>query len=393
MSFVTTRSTSFYLNNRQFLINGVNYFGAINIASSKQRLINDLKFLVSNNINSIRIMASSQGPDTEPFRITPSLEHSPYSFNPQLLFNLDLVLNECLKLNIKVILVLQNFWHWSGGFCQYLSDATATAIPYPTRDIKTWPEFEKYAKLFYTNTECNKRFKNLINQLITRTNSINGIKYVDDVSIFAWELCNEPRDVPIEWIKDTVEYIKTLDSNHLVCLGVEGLELNEEIFKDQHLHVDFTTGHCWVENWGHYNSDDGSRLNFDKAVEFAIDFTRKLIGFSKQLDKPFIMEEFGMARDGWKGSKYLMSTPTMNRDEYFEIIFKLLIECKREIGVGSGWMIWSFAGQGRVEDGGIIGDPPHEPRGWYSIYDDDKSTWKVVNECASQLLELGNIES
>jgi len=64
---------------------------------------------------------------------------------------------------------------------------------------------------------------------LNRTNTITGIKYKDDPTIFAWELANEPRarsdtstTVLNNWIGEMSAYVKSIDSKHLVTSGVDG---------------------------------------------------------------------------------------------------------------------------------------------------------------------------
>lgn len=48
-----------------------------------------------------------------------------------------------------------------------------------------------------------------------------------------------------------------------------------------------------------------------------------------------------------------------------------------------GMMIWAWAGAGRPLDAGLrrVGDPPHEPPGWYSVFDSDASTLELLKGC------------
>jgi mannan endo-1,4-beta-mannosidase len=37
----------------------------------------------------------------------------------------------------------------------------------------------------------------------------------------------------------------------------------------------------------------------------------------------------------------------------------------------------------------FIGDPPHEAQGWYSVYDTDSTTIKIIKEYASKIGSIG----
>jgi len=96
----------------------------------------------------------------------------------------------------------------------------------------------KYHDDFYTNKEIRNAFKRYIKTVITRINRHTNIRYRDDPTIFSWQLANEPRcgngpsglpqsgkctpEVITEWADDISSYIKELDPNHLVSVGVEG---------------------------------------------------------------------------------------------------------------------------------------------------------------------------
>lgn len=247
---ISTNGTRFIKNNQVFKIVGSNYWQAINVAAQNPaKFKRELQFLKSQQINAIRIMAGSEGPDTEPYRMLPSLQPSPGVYNQEILKGLDIVLDECRKLDIVVIMVLSNFWHWSGGFAQYLAWSRGTSIKYPTRDPATWPEFEQNTAKFYGDAKCNQMYRDHIKFIMTRVNSVNNLPYAKDTTIFGWEIANEPRESRFEWIDSTCAFIKSHSPHQLVTVGVEGVEQDRDIFLNQHQskHVDFTTGHCWVE--------------------------------------------------------------------------------------------------------------------------------------------------
>lgn len=46
---------------------------------------------------------------------------------------------------------------------------------------------------FFTDPDVKKLFKNHIDTMVNRRNTINNRLYKDDPTIFAWDLMNEPR--------------------------------------------------------------------------------------------------------------------------------------------------------------------------------------------------------
>ena len=81
-------------------------------------------------------MAASEGPNTEPYRMVPALMVSPGDYDESVLDGLDFFLAEVGKREMKAVMVLNNYWQWSGGMGQYVSWSEGTSIPY--RERPTW---------------------------------------------------------------------------------------------------------------------------------------------------------------------------------------------------------------------------------------------------------------
>ena len=81
---------------------------------------------------------------------------------------------------------------------------------------------------FFSSPACRQLYRNYATTLLSRVNTITGVPYRDDPTIFAWELINEPR-VPQDWSGDTLQswiaevsaHIKSIDPAHLLTTGVE----------------------------------------------------------------------------------------------------------------------------------------------------------------------------
>jgi mannan endo-1,4-beta-mannosidase len=56
---------------------------------------------------------------------------SPGVYDDNLFEGLDFLLSEMAKRDMKAVVVLSNYWTWSGGFAQYLKWAGYGDIPYP----------------------------------------------------------------------------------------------------------------------------------------------------------------------------------------------------------------------------------------------------------------------
>ncbi len=71
---------------------------------------------------------------------------------------------------------------------------------------------------FWTDPQLIADFKQTIEHVLNRKNTITGVAYKDDKAIFGWETGNEIDATP-EWTREIAAYIKQLDPNHLVVDG------------------------------------------------------------------------------------------------------------------------------------------------------------------------------
>ncbi|KNZ61406.1 uncharacterized protein VP01_1404g2 [Puccinia sorghi] len=83
---------------------------------------------------------------------------------------------------------------------------------------------------FYRNENVIESFKNYIEVILTHVNQYTGIAYRDDPTILAWETGNElgafdleEGAPPASWTNSIARYIKSIDRNHLVVDGSDGV--------------------------------------------------------------------------------------------------------------------------------------------------------------------------
>jgi mannan endo-1,4-beta-mannosidase len=206
--FVKVNGLQFTKNSHQLFIYSANYWQAMNMGvndstGDRHQLLQDLDKLKSMGVNNLRIMCASEGPDDQPFRMTPSLQSAPGVYNDKVFEGLDFAVAEMGKRGFTVTMCMGNYWHWSGGFAQYVSWVTGEPIPYPA----SWdPElggytngsfngFTDFASRFYRDTSVSDKaqllFRSHIKAVVTRRNVYTGLKYSDDPHILSWELANE----------------------------------------------------------------------------------------------------------------------------------------------------------------------------------------------------------
>lgn len=400
-SFIKTDGLKFIRDGQNYTFVGANFWYGMNLgAHDRDRLVRELDRLQSMGVTNLRILAATEGPDDQPWRIAPALQKSPGVYDSDLLSGLDFLLAEMKKRNLTAVVMLGNYWQWSGGFAQYLEWAGQGPIPYPkvtffdSNWFKTkisylsWLKFFNYLKHFYKNKIAQEYYRDFLKTVITR--------YVDDPTIMAWELANEPigygaKKEYDKWIRETAVFIKSLDKNHLVTTGSvgNGFPFSGIDHYKNHVHpeIDYATVHIWVQNRGWYDpmKPEKTYPKSTKKMRAILDEHRAL---AAKLNKPLVLEEFGISRDE---NEYAPGTETKMRDQYFSEVFGQVLQSQESQTPIAGVNFWAWGGeavpQHKIWQQGdpFTGDPPHEAQGWYSVYATDASTIKLVKQLSESL--------
>jgi len=406
--FVKRDGKNFVIGDKPYYYIGANYWQGAILASkgeggNRARLLKELDMMQKMGINNLRILAGAEGPNGEPTRVTPALQLSPGKYNDELLDGLDFLLSEMKKRNQYAILFINNAWEWSGGYAQYVSWSTGRPIPYPSVPPHTWGEFMHFSGEFINCSDCQKLYQNFVKFIISRTNKYTGEKYVNDPTIMTWEIANEPRafstaNIPAfeKFIKESAAFIKSIDPNHLVTTGTEGqhgceesLPLFERIHSDPN--IDYLTMHIWPKNWGWLNKGDIPAA-MDMVILNTDAYMNDHIAIARKLNKPLVLEEFGLPRDkqGFSPAESVIS-----RDKFYENAFNQNLQHSKDRDVLAGCNFWSFSGLGRATPGHVrwvrgdelLGDPPQEEQGLNSVFDTD-STLDLVKKYNKFLLTI-----
>ncbi len=382
-TFIKANGTQFDDAGKRYAFLGSNFWQGMNLANADgsgdpPRLARELDRMQAMGITVLRVMASSEGPDGQPYRMNPALMQSPGVYNTAVFRGLDALLDGMAAHGMRAVMVLNNYWQWSGGMGQYVSWSDGSAIPYPVNGT-SYMTFETYVRRFYNCTSCQQNYKNHIQTVVNRVSTVNGITYRDDPAIFAWELANEPRGYPTTWIDGIASFIKSLDSNHMVTTGSEGSNGGIN-FQQTHSSssIDYGTCHIWAENTGHYNPNDSTSTSLNSATTYALNYLSQHESTMRGLGKPLVLEELGLARDGWTaGGKFDPAATTTHRDVYFQTIFSTVESDMSANQSLWGDSFWGWAGEARPGGTWTV-DPPHETPGWYSVYDIDTTTIDII---------------
>ncbi|MEO0470126.1 MAG: hypothetical protein AAF206_10935 [Bacteroidota bacterium] len=406
--FIDVEGTRFIKNGKPYYYLGTNFWYGMNLGAEgpggkRDRLIRELDRLSGLGVNNLRIMAASEGPDDQPWRMVPAMQTARGQYNEDLLTGLDFLLDEMGKRDMHAVVCLANFWPWSGGMGQYLVWEEGGSIPYPPpAEGGSWHTYQTFTTRFYKSEAAMQAYENHLRTIIERTNGINGKAYTEDPTIMAWQMANEPRgilrpDAYRSWLQRTATFIKSLDQNHLVSIGSEGNTSSKyagtNFAKDHAIEgVDYTTIHIWIQNWMWYNPEKHDKT-FPKAEKKAKKYLKKHLKKAAKLNKPMVLEEFGIARDL---DDHSHEASTNARDAYYASMFAEIHRRAEKGQAIAGCNFWAWGGEGRpsapksVWKAGddFIGDPPHEYQGWYSVYEIDTSTLEVIREFAAKMNAL-----
>jgi mannan endo-1,4-beta-mannosidase len=410
-AFVRRTGTRFTLSGGPYRVAGTNmwyaaYLGADSPTGKRDRLKRELDRVAALGINNIRILGSSE---FSPLKnsVRPTFRNRTRHFNEKLLRGLDHTLAEMGKRGLTAVMYLTNFWEWSGGMMTYLYWTNGGRYINMNDPAHPWPEFADMSSEFYGHASAVRMFDDYLRAVVGRRNTVTGKLYRDDPAIFSWQLANEPRPggsdevgrrhmkAYLAWINGTARLIKSIDPNHMVSTGSEGTQgcINDaQCVVDAHSSpaIDYVNAHIWPQNWSWADPKDLAGT-WPTVERNSHDYIAQQLAIAERLKKPLVIEEFGFPRDG---GSFDPGAPTIFKDRFYSLIYAEVLRSVHSGGPLQGCNFWGWGGEGRAQhsdhhfvrgDTSYVGDPPHEPQGWYSVFDVDKSTQAVIREYASTL--------
>jgi mannan endo-1,4-beta-mannosidase len=295
--FVYAQGNQFFLNGQPFFCSGTNaFYAGLKWIMSDNEVAVMMKEQAARGVTAMRVFAFSSF-DSVPESIMPSFGE----YNEEAIRRLDLMLLSMAKYGIRAIMVLSNYWDFLGGMQDWVDQKYGPGQP---------------LELFYTDAFLRQQYKDYVKTIITRTSTLTGLKYKDDPTIMAWVLANEPRAPNFEkdrglkpgemicnWVKEMSNYVRSLDSNHMVSVGDEGMRVDGDgsglhawindgyegvDFVCNLQYADFATLHAYPDAWG-MSADGGYKWLGENYIK-----DRKQI--ADKANKPIIFEEYGMRR-------------------------------------------------------------------------------------------------
>ena len=246
----------------------------------------------------------------------PNTGHAVINNGSNGLVQLDYAIWRASVSHLKLVIPFTNYWYGMGGVPQYLTWFNVSNVNDDT--VK---------EVFFTNATFEQLYMNYVGAILNRVNVYSGIQYKNDPTIMAWELMNKPRypggvTAPqfAAWVTTMSQFIKSIDSNHLVSVGDEGFGIgnagtygppvnssdpnywnyyypwgNWEGYNWTQLlqisTIDYGSVHLYPDWWTWWLSSD------TRTAQIGIDYGNKWITdhaqISQQIGKPMVLGEFG----------------------------------------------------------------------------------------------------
>ena len=361
--FVSRKGANFELNGKPYRFAGSNVYY---LFYKSHFMIDDvMKTMKQNEIEVLRTWAFGQGIPQNTDEATSFQPKKGLYYEP-VFANLDYVIKSAGEHGIRLILPLANYWSKFGGMAQYLE----------------WCGLAKEnIQAFYTDSEVKSLYKNYVKTVLNRVNTLTGIVYKDDPTIFAWELVNEPRCETCQngeiaaWISEMSQFVRSFDTRHLVGIGDEGFlreDGNTDIFCNGYYGVD------WEQNLGIENIDFGTVHVYpelwNKDSEWASEWILTHIRCAEKIGKPLIFEEFGIK--------------STDRDKIYT---QWTAQFENDLRGGTdGDLVWMFAGKVNGPDDEhetIDGSYYYPDSDGFAIHEPD-STTAIIRQHAENMRKL-----
>ena len=392
---VSVEAGAFKLNGKNYKYVGTNMWYAAMLASegrggNREKLCRELDRLHSLGVDNVRILVGAEGDEGLNSHVMPVLQTSPGVYNDTILQGLDYLLVEMNRRNMKAVLYLTNSWEWSGGYSAYLQWAGKGKALIPRVD--GYRQYVEYVKQFVLSQEAVAMYHRHVRNIVSRVNSITGEPYSESPAIMSWQISNEPRAFSREslpqfadFLISTARLIKSIDANHLVSTGSEGMmgfEYSLEWWTKVHAapEIDYANIHIWPATWRWIGRDE-MFTNVEKACKATEEYVERHYDAIKPFAKPLVLEEFGYQRDDFS---FAPGSPTAARDKYYTFVTNLLCQGDKLAGCN----FWAWSGNARPAHlwwqpwDDYTGDPAQEEQGLYSVFDCDLSTLEVIKAAA-----------
>ncbi|KAF5950169.1 hypothetical protein HYC85_012162 [Camellia sinensis] len=299
LSFVQRNGTHFILDGRVFYINGWNSYWLMDHAVDEYRRPRIRAMLQAGakmGLTVCRTWAFNDG-------VYNALQISPGQYDERVFKALDHVIAEARHHGVRLLLSLVNNLQAYGGKTQYVKWAWEEGIGLSSSNDS-----------FFFDPSIRHYFKNHVK----------------------------------DWIEEMSTYVKSIDKNHLVTVGLEGFygpkspkrltvnpgewaaELGSDFIRNSKIStIDFASVHIYPDHWFH-----------DQELEEKLKYVSKWMvshieDGDRELKKPVTFTEFGLSNlnKGFKPSQ---------RDQFYKIIYDIMYKSSKRKKSGAGSFVWQF---------------------------------------------------
>ncbi|KAE9457646.1 hypothetical protein C3L33_10441, partial [Rhododendron williamsianum] len=444
LSFVQRNGTHFMVDGRVFYVNGWNSYWLMDHAVdhyTRPRVREMLRAGAKMGLTVCRTWAFNDGAYN-------ALQISPGRYDERVFRALDHVIAEARKHGIRLLLSLVNNLLPYGGKTQYVKWAWEEGVALSSSNDSFFYDpsirnyFKNHVKVihlisfvylcfffpFFNQKSLGIAFQLMLcshggtlslefnigmipPSLLTRVNSITGIAYKDDPTIFAWELINEPRCISdlsgntlqvsfrplpafilmsiektkgiqncftllstkVDWIEEMSVFVKSIDKKHLLTIGLEGFygpqspkrltvnpgewaaNLGSDFIRNSKIStIDFATVHIYPDQWFPEQELEEKLKYVSKWMVSHIE------DGDKELRKPIMFTEFGLSNlsKGFQPSQ---------RERFYKIAYDIIYESAQKNDSGAGSVVWQFLVGGMEEYNDDYGIVPWESPSMYRL--------------------------
>ncbi|GAA1824507.1 carbohydrate binding domain-containing protein [Agromyces salentinus] len=205
--FVTRDGSRLVLGGDTFRFNGANAYwlgldenvGGVDYPTFF-RIKNALDTAKEMGITVVRshMMTSTGQDDANPLALMPALGE----YNDEAFATIDFAIAYAGSIGLRFILPLTDEWaYYHGGHRDF-----TTPLGLQPGD-------------FYTDAAAIAAFDDYVEHVLSRTNALTGVRYVDDPTVLAWELGNELEGMTPDWIASQAAFIKERAPHQLLSAG------------------------------------------------------------------------------------------------------------------------------------------------------------------------------
>ncbi|XP_022738417.1 mannan endo-1,4-beta-mannosidase 2-like isoform X2 [Durio zibethinus] len=324
LSFVERNGTQFFLDGKPLYVNGWNSYWLMAHSvdeNSRPRVSAMLQAGAKMGLTVCRTWAFNDGGYD-------ALQISPGQFDERVFKALDYVIAEARQHGIRLLLSLVNNLQAYGGKTQYVKWAWQEGVGLSSSNDS-----------FFFDPSIRKYFKNYV----------------------------------LDWLEEMTAFIKSIDKNHLLTVGLEGFygpkspkkstvnpevwasTLGSDFIRNSNIsNVDFTSVHIYPDHWFHV-------LGFEEKQNYVYKWVRSHIeDCDKELKKPVMFTEYGLSNQN-------KDFQASQREQFYRSILDIIYKSARKKGSGAGALIWQFFVEGMEDYNDDFGLVPWESPSIYKL--------------------------